>query len=233
MTDSPRPSQGQTERELEGVAVSAAYDRWSAQYDTDRNLTRDLDARVLRQSTRLALSGRRVLEIGCGTGKNTEYLAQHARDLVAMDFSTGMLALAKQRVPHPHVRFVQHDVREPWPIDNNSIDVVIGNLVLEHIEQLAPVYAEAARVLQDGGQLFLCELHPFRQWRGGQAHFTEQSSGETVQISAFVHSVSDFINAAINEQFTLTELGEWLEDDAPAGAFPRLLSLMFTRAARS
>lgn len=232
MTDSLRNSSGQNEPGLAGIAVSAAYDRWSAQYDTDRNLTRDLDARVLRQTTRLELAGRRVLEIGCGTGKNTEYLAQRARDLVAMDFSAGMLSIAKQRVPYSHVRFVQHDVREPWPIDDRSVDVVVGNLVLEHVAQLAPVFAQAARVLREGGQLFLCELHPFRQWRGGQAHFTEQSSGETVQVSAFVHSVGDYVNSAISQQFQLEELGEWLEDDAPTGAFPRLLSLLFTRAVR-
>lgn len=232
MTDSLRRHSGENEKGLAGDAVSAAYDRWSQQYDSDRNLTRDLDARVLRQSTRLELSGRRVLEFGCGTGKNTEYLAQQAAEVVAMDFSAGMLAVAKRRVPHSHVRFVQHDVREPWPVEDNSVDVVVGNLVLEHVEHLAAVYAQASRVLRNGGQLYLCELHPYRQWRGGQAHFTEQSSGDTVQVSAFVHSVGDYVNAAIDQQFHLTQLGEWLEDDAPEGAFPRLLSLLFTRATR-
>lgn len=233
MTDSIKQSSGQNEPALAGSDVSTAYDRWSAQYDTDRNLTRDLDARVLRESTRLALTGRRVLEFGCGTGKNTKYLAQHARELIAMDFSAGMLAVARERVPQSHVRFVQHDVREHWPIDDSSIDLVVGNLVLEHVEQLELVFAQAARVLRDGGQLYFCELHPYRQWRGGQAHFTEEASGETVQVSAFVHSVGDYVNSALRQHFQLVEIGEWLEDDAGTGAFPRLLSLLFTREARS
>lgn len=233
MTDSLKPSSGSNEAALSGAEVSTAYDRWSAQYDNDRNLTRDLDAHVLRQMPNLVLTGMRVLEFGCGTGKNTEYLAQHARELVAMDFSGGMLEVAQRRVPHAHVRFVQHDVRTPWPIDDNTIDVVVGNLVLEHVEDLSVVYAQAARILRDGGQLYLCELHPYRQWRGGQAHFTEQATGETIQISAHMHSVGDYINSAIKQRFVLAELGEWLESDAPAGAFPRLLSLLFTRAARS
>ena len=218
---------------LSGAEISAAYNRWSAQYDNDRNLTRDLDAQVLRQIQTLPLSGTQVLEFGCGTGKNTEYLAQHARELVAMDFSDGMLSVAKRRVPAGHVRFVQHDVRKPWPVPDNSIDLVVGNLVLEHVEKLSAVFAEAARVLRDGGTLYICELHPFRQWRGGQAHFTEHSTGETVQVSAFVHSVGDYVNSAIKQHFMLANLGEWLESDAPAGAFPRLLSLQFTRATRS
>lgn len=233
MPDFPKHPVGGSASQLEGVDVSAAYDRWSAQYDGDRNLTRDLDAVVLRKNAALQLAGRAVLEIGCGTGKNSVWLAEHAAEFVGMDFSAGMLDVARRRVTFPHARFVQLDVRGRWPNPTASVDVVAGNLVLEHVEHLENVYIEAARVLRDGGQLYWCELHPFRQWRGGQAHFTEQSSGDTVQVSAFVHSVGEYVNTALQHGFVLTELGEWLEDDAPAGAFPRLLSLLFTRAARS
>ena len=53
--------------------VADAYDRWSRQYDDDQNATRDLDAFVLRQAP-LHLAGARVLEVGCGTGKNSAWL---------------------------------------------------------------------------------------------------------------------------------------------------------------
>lgn len=233
MTDRIKQRTGASDTPLAGADISEAYDRWSAQYDNDRNLTRDLDARVLRETGALNLQDKQILEFGCGTGKNTVYLAQHARDVTAMDFSSGMLRVAKERVANDRVRFVQQDVRERWPVEDQSVDVVVGNLVLEHVQELSAVFAEAARVLRNGGQFFICELHPFRQWRGGQAHFTEQSSGETVQVSAFIHTVGDYINSAIQQNFVLNEVGEWLEDDAPAGAYPRLLSLLFTRAARS
>ncbi|MGV3710722.1 MAG: class I SAM-dependent methyltransferase [Gemmatimonas sp.] len=216
-----------------GHDVSSAYDRWSAQYDSDRNLTRDLDALVLRENVRLSLDGKSVLEIGCGTGKNSAYLASRAARLTAMDFSHGMLDVARKRVTASHVRFVQHDVRHPWPVADASVDVIVGNLVLEHVEQLAFVYAEASRVLRDGGQLYFCELHPFRQLRGGQAHFVEESSGDTVPIIAFVHSVSDYINPALASSLTLSHIGEWSDADAAPGALPRLFSVQFTRATRS
>ena len=136
--------------------VSRAYDRWAEVYDDDRNATRDLDAWVVRNAP-LRIEGRRVLEIGCGTGKNTAWLAEHAAHVTAMDFSEGMLARARERVAGRGVTFVRHDVREPWPLDDASADVVIGNLVLEHVADLAPVYAEAARVLTPGGELFFCD----------------------------------------------------------------------------
>lgn len=211
--------------------VAGAYDRWAASYDADDNATRDLDAEVVRRAP-LVLAGRDVLELGCGTGKNTAWLAERARSVVGLDFSAGMLAMARQRVDGAHVRFVRHDVREPWPVPAGAVHVVVGNLVLEHVRELAPVYAEAARVLRPGGQLLLCELHPERQRRGGQAHFTDPATGMTVHVAAHLHTVAEYVNAGIAAGLVLRHLGEWLEAGAPADAPPRLLSLLFepTRA---
>lgn len=210
------------------TAIAGAYDRWADSYDRDRNLTRDLDARVL-QASGLDVRARRVVEIGCGTGKNTRWLASGARSLCALDFSEGMLARARAAVPDPHVRFVHHDLREAWPVPDESADIVVGNLVLEHVESLPPLFAEAARVMGSGGMLYLCELHPYRQLRGGQAHFTDDASGEAVHVPAFAHTVSEYVNAGIAAGLALRELGEWLEDGAPPGTPPRLLSMRFGR----
>ena len=208
--------------------VASAYDRWALQYDDDTNATRDLDAMVVRQAP-LCLAGGDVLELGAGTGKNTEWLARHARHVTALDFSAGMLAAARLRVQMPNVTFVEHDIRTTWPLGAESMDVVVGNLVLEHVHDLAPIYAEAARVLRSGGQLLLCELHPFRQLRGGQAHFTERATGETVHVPAFLHTTSDYVNTGIDAGLTLRALGEWLEPDAVVDAPPRLISVSFQR----
>ncbi len=208
--------------------VADAYDRWSRQYDDDQNATRDLDAFVLRQVP-LHLAGARVLEVGCGTGKNSAWLVSQARELIALDFSPGMLDVARRRVPSSRARFVEHDVTRPWPVEAGSIDVVVGNLVLEHVRELAPVFAEAARVLRAGGQFFLCELHPYRQLRGGQAHFVDRRTEETVQVAAYRHTVSEYVTEALTAGFVLRALGEWLEADAEPSTPPRLLSLLLVR----
>jgi ubiquinone/menaquinone biosynthesis C-methylase UbiE len=210
------------------IDVADAYDRWSRQYDDDQNATRDLDAFVLRQVP-LQLAGARVLEVGCGTGKNSAWLVAQARELIALDFSPGMLDVARRRVRSSTARFVEHDITRPWPVESESVDVVVGNLVLEHVQELAPVFTEASRVLRAGGQLFFCELHPYRQLRGGQAHFIDAHTDETVHVAAYRHSVSDYVTVALTAGFTLRALGEWLEPDAEPGAPPRLLSLLLER----
>jgi malonyl-CoA O-methyltransferase len=206
--------------------VAATYDRWAATYDADRNVTRDLDALVV-QKTPLVLEGRDVLELGCGTGKNTSYLAEHARHVTAVDFSEGMIARAHERLTTSNVKFVRHDIRDPWPMSPASVDLVVGNLILEHVHDLAPVYFEAARVLRPNGQLFICELHPFRQLLGGQPNFVDPHTGEKVEVAAHIHTVSEYVNGGVEAGLTLRSLGEWIEEEAPADTPPRLISLLY------
>src|SRR5215212_3465291 len=183
-----------------GADVAQAYDRWSRRYDDDHNATRDLDARVVRQSP-LHVAGAQILELGCGTGKNSEWLVAQARMLVALDFSPGMLDVARRRVRSERARFVEHDITRRWPVEPSSVDLVVGNLVLEHVRDLGPIYAEAARVLRPGGELFFCELHPYRQLRGGQAHFEHEDTNEIVPVTAYQHTVSEYANGGLAAGF--------------------------------
>ncbi len=209
------------------MSIEHAYTEWSATYDSDVNRTRDLDAEVVRKKLG-ATHGRSILEFGCGTGKNTTFLAGLCDTLIALDFSEGMLAQARFKVSATHVEFRRADLTKPWPADTASADLVVGNLVLEHIEHLEHIFAEAARCLEPGGGLFLSELHPFRQYQGTQANF--QRGQQTTRIPAFTHNVSDYLAAAEAAGLQLAALDEWWHTD-DAGKPPRLITFLFRKAA--
>ncbi len=212
--------------------IADAYNDWAETYDTVANRTRDLAAQVLRRAD-LSLDGRSVVEVGCGTGRNTEWLTRPEAGLTnlrALDFSAEMLARAKARVTDRRVRFIQHDVRNRWPLADLSADVVIAMLVLEHVEHLEPFSAETVRTLRRGGELFICELHPMRQYLGGQAQFINNKTGEYTRVAAFLHDVSDYVNAGLTAGLNLIHLGEWRDEGAPVEDTPRLLSLHFRAA---
>jgi ubiquinone/menaquinone biosynthesis C-methylase UbiE len=207
------------------MSVQEAYNEWSATYDSDANLTRDLDAAVTREALD-HFHFRSILELGCGTGKNTGFFSQIGERVTAVDFSAGMLKKAREKIESHHVLFCAADLARRWPIAAKSVDLVACNLVLEHIEDLAPVFSEASRVLAHGGRLFVDELHPFRQSEGSKARF--QSGGATIEVAAFLHHISDFLGAAAEYGLALDQLRErWHAQDS--GRLPRLVSLLFTK----
>jgi ubiquinone/menaquinone biosynthesis C-methylase UbiE len=205
--------------------VISAYDQWAHTYETVENATRDLAATVLRHYP-LPMHDRDVLETGCGTGLNTPYLAQQSRSVLALDGSAGMLAQARTRMAAPQVRLVQCDLQHAWPLVASSVDLVVCLLVLEHIADLHMFFQEAWRVLRTGGECFVCELHSFRQLQGRQARFTEAKSGQVVLIPAYLHDVSEYVNASVQQGLVLLRMDEWRDaHDTTRGLPPRLLSL--------
>jgi malonyl-CoA O-methyltransferase len=207
------------------MSVQKAYNQWSATYDTDENLTRDLDQMVTRE-TLGDLRCKSILEIGCGTGKNSALLAQIGEEVQALDFSEGMLKKAKEKLGSSNVTFTAADISKRWPCDDASADLVVCNLVLEHIEDLGFIFSEATRSLVEGGRFFICELHPFLQYQGKKARF--EKDGEQSEIEAFVHHISDFLEAGAKNGLRLKECKEWWHEE-DHGKPPRLVSFLFER----
>jgi ubiquinone/menaquinone biosynthesis C-methylase UbiE len=209
------------------MKIEDAYTRWSTTYDSDRNLTRDLD-RTAIEST---LTGRRyanVLELGCGTGKNTSLLTRIGEKILALDFSSGMLRQAKTKIASDDVLFVLADLTKPWPCKDESFELIVCNLVLEHIADLDPVFAQASRSLKAGGEFFVSELHPFRQYQGSQAQI--RPDHEAIKIPAFVHHLSDFTESARKHGLLMRTMNEWWHE-ADQNKPPRLVSFLFERPA--
>ncbi len=203
--------------------IQSAYNSWSASYDEDLNLTRDLDAEIVRN-----VFGKNkfdsILEVGCGTGKNTSFFSDIANKVYALDFSEGMINKAKEKIKSNNVTFTQAYITHKWPIEKNTVELVACNLILEHIENLDFIFSEANRCLKKKGNFFINEFHPFRQYDGKKATFL--NDGKTTEIDAFVHHISDFINAAKTNGFKLLKLNEfWHELDK--NKLPRILSLLF------
>lgn len=205
--------------------IQDAYNEWSTIYDSNINRTRDLDAEI----TRLILKGQRfpsIVEIGCGTGKNTEFLAEIGDAVLAFDFSEKMLAKARQKVTASHVRFAWADITQPWNCESDSIDLIACNLVLEHIEDLDHIFAQAAQTLHSGGWFLINELHPFKQYGGTKARF--ERGADIVEVDVFIHHISEFIHAAESNGLRLVKFDEvWHTEDV--GKPPRLVSFIFEK----
>ncbi|MBW4890202.1 class I SAM-dependent methyltransferase [Mucilaginibacter sp. HMF5004] len=198
-----------------------AYNDWAKTYDTVINKTRDLEAVALKNILGDA-TYQSILELGCGTGKNTAYLAGKCEQLIAADFSEEMMVVAQEKINSVKVTFKQADITQPWRF--GKADLITCSLILEHIENLDHIFAQATKTLNPGGQFYICELHPYKQLEGSRAKF--EKDGELHQLAYFVHHISDFTTAAQQYGFICDDLQEWFDDDDRSNT-PRLISFLF------
>ena len=199
-----------------------AYNIWAQQYDSNENKTRDLEAVAIRKILK-EFSFSNCLEIGCGTGKNTEWLVQKAT-VTAVDFSEEMLAKAKEKIQSSNAHFVHADITEPWTFTNEKYELVTFSLVLEHIKNLDFIFKQAVKVLLPGSHIYIGELHPYKQYTGSKARF--ETSGGTQVVECYIHHVSDFMQAAKSNGFVISDINEFF-DDNDFNSPPRILALLF------
>ena len=199
------------------------YNAWAYQYDNNINPTRDLDKTVTKESLS-NIDFFKVLELGCGSGKNTEWLITRAEKVVGLDFSKNMLDLAKRKIITDKATFINTDLNENWPVSDNSFDLATINLTLEHIEILDHIFNSLFMKMTQGGKCFVCELHPKKQLAGSKARFEE--NGTEIALDVFYHSELEYIESAEKAGFNLIAKKDWYDNEKDV---PRLISFLFEK----
>ena len=100
-------------------------------------------------------SGEKILDIAAGTGTSSMALKLPGVEVVAADFSKGMLAEGKKR--YPELEFVFADAMK-LPFKNNEFDVVTMSFGLRNVQDRDKALGEFLRVLKPGGRLVICEF---------------------------------------------------------------------------
>ena len=100
-------------------------------------------------------AGEKILDIAAGTGTSSMALKLPGVEVVAADFSKGMLAEGKKR--YPELEFVFADAMK-LPFKNNEFDVVTMSFGLRNVQDRDKALHEFLRVLKPGGRLVICEF---------------------------------------------------------------------------
>jgi ubiquinone/menaquinone biosynthesis C-methylase UbiE len=111
------------------------------------------------------VNGKRVLEVGCGTGPVTEWLVGHGAKVVACDVSAAMLEIARSRVGDS-AELHHHDLASPLTfLENASVDLVVASLVFHYLRDWVLPLRELHRVLRPTGSIVMSIHHPAWDWR--------------------------------------------------------------------
>jgi len=133
----------------------------------DGNDRGSFNARYERPATIALLgdvTGRRVLDAGCGPGALTEWLVEHGAAVTALDVSPEMVRLAQERVGD-RARVQVADLGRPLPLETGSVDVVVASLAMHYIADWDLPLGEFRRVLAADGAMVFSTHHPAMDWQ--------------------------------------------------------------------
>ncbi len=137
-------------------AIASSFSKAAETYDKHAAFQRDV-GHLLLAKLPADLSGKRVLDLGCGTGYFSALLQQRGADVVCVDISQEMLNQARQRCTQGKATYVLADA-ENLPFEDCSVDYVFSSLALQWCTDLSYPLKEVRRVLKNGGKGFFSTL---------------------------------------------------------------------------
>ncbi len=167
------------------------------------------------------LSGKTVLDLGCGYGWYTEYFRQIGAKAVGCDGAAKMIELSKAQ--YPKCQFDVVDAEKAFPYENDTFDLVFCNQVLMDLENIDNLLTEVQRVLKPGGTFYMAIVHPafyHCEWGKDETGFKKAKIMETYlthhsfdndfwgSTRHYHRTVSWYLNTIISHGFQLVWMGE-------------------------
>ncbi|MFN3987185.1 MAG: methyltransferase domain-containing protein [Rhodocyclaceae bacterium] len=170
-TARPQASSATTTFGLDSRLVRQRFSRRAATADAASYLTEEVARRMDERLDYIRLSPSRILDLGCGTGRDLQPLARRYPEAlrIGTDFALPALARAHQRMPALARLFALARGRTPallaadanaLPLRRGSISLAWSNLMLNWLNDPAPAFGEIHRVLEVGGLLMFSTLGP-------------------------------------------------------------------------
>lgn len=184
------------------------------------------------------VTGRRILDAGCGSGLLFAALRDRGATVSGFDSSAGMLELARQRLGNGADLQVT-DLGSRLPYSDDTFDDVVASLVLHYLEDWGPALAELRRVLKPGGRLIASVDHPFavnlihrEAGREGEHNYFDTSKwtvewsvgGQTALVTRWHRPLHAMTEAFLGAGFRITVVSEPDPDPAARELFPEAIA---------
>lgn len=159
---------------MSGVVVKVkpieGYGLWASSYDQAPNPLLALEQRLLLPELGV-LRGRRVLDVGCGTGRWMDLARQRGATATGVDLTPAILGVAAQKAPLCG-RIALADA-SLLPFLSDTFDLVVCAFVLGYLERRDESIRELPRVVKPGGRVVMSDLHPEALKAGWTSSFRE------------------------------------------------------------
>ncbi len=186
------------------------------------------------------VTGRRILDAGCGSGPLSEALRDRGAVVTGVDASARMLELARRRLGG-NADLVAADLADPLPFSDGAFDDVVASLVLHYLKDWGPTLTELRRVLTPGGRLLVSVDHPFvaygiQRLQGHSPNYFETYEwtfdwvlgDQTVQMSFWTRPLHAMIDAFAAAGFRVSVISEPQPVPAARDLFPEAYQVLTT-----
>jgi malonyl-CoA O-methyltransferase len=170
---------------VNGLPARDAYRLWAPTYG-DENAVSWLEDRLVAEMTP-PLSGLRLLDAGCGTGRRLR--GTGAARAVGIDLSPEMLEAGGG-----DGALLVGDLRA-LPLADRAFDLIWCRLAIGHVADCRPVYSELARVASENARLIVTDFHPQAYAAGHRRSFRDRD-GVVREVEHHVHERADHLAAA-------------------------------------
>jgi len=197
--------------------VSGMFDEVAAGYDRTNTVLSLGNDRLWRIATTRAVAprpGQRILDLAAGTGASSVALARSGAQVVAGDFSPGMIAEGRRRHGHvPNVTFVEADAMA-LPFADDEFDAVTISFGLRNVNDPKKALAEMLRVTAPGGKLVVCEFsHPQNAAFAGLYRFyNDRILPSLARVVSSNVDAYDYLNESIKDWPDQVTLSSWIRD---------------------
>lgn len=119
------------------------------------------------------VSGKRVLDAGCGLGNGSQFLASRGASVTGIDISKAEISTARER-HGAAIEFHQMDLREPLEtFDDGAFDIIVCALTLAHLLDWNHLFTEFHRIVSERGSVVVHAHHPFVDYLELDADYSE------------------------------------------------------------
>ncbi len=156
------------------------------------------------------VKNKKILDAGCGAGRECEILAKRGAKVFGIDVSEVMLKIAKKRCSKLGVKFFQRDM-ERTGFEEESFDFILSILSAQYKRDIKKVFREFWRILKFGGEIFVVVPHPIKKMIEHTKNYFErglhwEEHGE-VKYFNYYWTLEDYFNA-ISQFFRICEIRE-------------------------
>ncbi|WP_439592708.1 demethylmenaquinone methyltransferase [Microbacterium sp.] len=214
----PQPDRADANRADLGkdpAKVSGMFDQVAQRYDLTNDVLSLGNDRLWRVATTRAVApqpGQRILDLAAGTGASSVSLARSGAEVVAADFSPGMIAEGRRRHSGiPNLTFEEADATA-LPFDDDSFDTVTMSFGLRNVNEPKKAIAELLRVTRPGGRLVVCEFShpPSPAFNGLYRFYNDRILPVVARAMSSNAEAYDYLNESIRDWPDQSTLSAWI-----------------------